>query len=137
MKEFNISIYAADKIFFFGKCQSLVIPTSDGLYGVLAGHRNTITAIAPGKIKYTVKGKDYYAVVSKGLAKIENGMVLILVDTCEKPEEIDRVRAKKAREEAKRALTQKTSQQEFLRTQANLARAINRLKNSRKRDRQI
>lgn len=137
MKEFNISIYAADKIFFFGKCQSLVIPTSDGLYGILAGHRNTITAIAPGEIKYTVKGKDYYAVVSKGLVKIENGMVLILVDTCEKPEEIDRVRAEKAKEEAKRVLTQKTSQQEFLRTQANLARAINRLKNSRKRDRQI
>lgn len=137
MKEFNISIYAADKIFFFGKCQSLVIPTSDGLYGILAGHRNTITAIAPGELKYTVKGKDNYAVVSKGLVKIENGMVLILVDTCEKPEEIDRVRAEKAREEAKRSLTQKTSQQEFLRTQANLARAINRLKNSRKRDRQI
>lgn len=137
MREFNVSIYAADKIFFFGRCQSLVIPSSDGQYGIMAGHRNTITAIVPGRLKYRVKGEDRYAIVSKGLVKIENGQVLILVDTCEKPEEIDRVRAQRAKEEAQRKLKQKHSQEEFLRTQANLARAINRLKNSRKKDRQI
>ena len=68
------------------------------------------------------------AAVSQGLAKVENGGVLILVDTAERPEEIDAKRAKRDADAAKEALLQKRSIQEYRAAQATLARAISRLR---------
>lgn len=134
MKEFNLAIYAADNIFYNGKCYSLQIPTPEGRIGILANHSNIISAISPGLIKIVNEEGDFFAVVSNGLVKVEANNVLILVDTCEKPEDIDEKRAQRAKDEAERKLRQKMSYQEYHLAQANLSRAINRLKNSRKRD---
>ena len=53
--------------------------------------------------------------------------VLILVDTIERPEEIDINRARRDADAAKEALLQKRSIQEYHTAQANLSRALNRL----------
>ena len=57
-----------------------------------------------------------------------NNRVTILVDTAERPEEINVRRAEEAKERAEEQLRQKQSLQEYYRTQASLARAMNRLK---------
>ena len=49
----------------------------------------------------------------------------------ERPEEIDAERARRAEARAREALLQKRSTQEYRGAQANLARALNRLKVSR------
>ncbi|MDO5026886.1 MAG: ATP synthase F1 subunit epsilon [Tissierellia bacterium] len=134
MKEFQIAIYAADKIFYEGTCTSLQVPTPAGKLGILANHRNIISAISPGLAKVNKGDEEFFAVVSNGLIKVEANKVLILVDTCERPEEIDEKRAERARREAERKLRQKMSYQEYHIAQANLSRALNRLKNSRKKD---
>ena len=54
--------------------------------------------------------------------------VTVLVDTVEKPEDIDIARAKAAEERAKERLRQKQSLQEYHRSQASLARAMARLR---------
>lgn len=129
MTLFNLSIYAADHIVYEGSCQYISLPTQLGQYGVLARHRNTISEIEPGKLTYTLEGgqKESLA-VSRGLLKIENGDVLVLVQTAEKPEEIDINRAKKAEENAKAALKKEVSQREYNMLQAKLARAFSREK---------
>lgn len=134
MKEFNLAVYAADRIFYHDTCQSLQIPTPVGKMGILANHSNIISAISPGTIKINKGQEEILAIVSNGLIKVEDNEVLILVDTCEKPEEIDQKRAQRAKEEAERKLRQKMSYQEYHIAQANLSRALNRLKNSRKKD---
>ena len=47
MKSFKVHILAADNTFFDGECESLIIPTSNGQYGILADHANAITAVVP------------------------------------------------------------------------------------------
>lgn len=90
MTPFRVQILAADHPFYEGACYALTLPTSNGMYGVLAHHSNMITAIVPGTLRYQVQeGVTLEAAVSGGLAKVENGEVLILVDTAERPEEID------------------------------------------------
>ena len=69
-----------------------------------------------------------YAAVAEGLVKVENGEVLVLVDSIERPEEIDVNRAKRKAEEAEEAILQKKSRLEYRTAQADLARALNRLK---------
>jgi len=135
MKAFNISILAADKNIYQGPCESVNVPTPDGLYGILAGHINMIVAVAPGQLTYRVPGgEDIYVAVSEGILKVENGEVLVLTDTAELPDEIDLNRAKHALDDAQEEILQNKSMHEYALAQAELARAMGRLKVGRKRD---
>lgn len=129
MNSFKVHILAADNVFYEGDCESLIVPTTGGQYGILAGHSNAISAIVPGKMTYRVPGgENETAAVSSGLVKIESGEVLVLVDTAERPEEIDLNRARRAADAAKEALLQKQSLREYRMAKANLSRALSRLK---------
>ena len=68
------------------------------------------------------------AAVSSGMMKVEKNDVLILVDSVERPEEIDEARAQREADEAREAMLQKKSRQEYQLAQATLARAMNRLR---------
>ena len=110
MKPFPVHILAADHAFFEGEC-------------------NAIGAVVPGTLTCrTAAGETLYAAVSAGLVKVEDGEVLVLVDAAERPEEIDKNRAERAAAAAKEALLQKRSIREYRLAEANLARAINRLR---------
>ena len=129
MTAFNLTILASDKPFFNGKCESVILPTSHGEYGVLAHHRNMIAAITTGMLKYRPENDEMHiASVSDGIIKIEKGDVLVLVDTIERPEEIDANRAQLEIDKANEALLQKRTRAEYEASRARLARAINRLK---------
>lgn len=94
-----------------------------------------ITAIVPGILRYQIEENVFReAAVSRGLAKVENGEVLVLVDTAERPEDIDTKRAQRDIDAAREALLQKRSIQEYRAAQATLARAINRLRVKRHSD---
>ena len=128
MENFPVHILAADEPFYEGPCQSISVPTTTGMYGVLAHHTNVILAIVPGTLRYRCEGEDEkLAAVSAGLMKVENGEVLILVDSAERPEEIDANRAQRAADRAKEELLQKKSIQQYRMAQSNLARALSRL----------
>lgn len=130
MNTFKLIFLTADKPFYEGECESLEVPTDEGQYGILAHHMNLIAAIVPGTLKYRLPGDAtvYIAAVSQGLIKIENNEALILADTAERPEEIDVNTAKRDAEEAREAIMQKKSIQDYKSAQAKMARAINRLR---------
>ena len=128
MESFQVYILAADEAFYEGPCEALSVPCSTGMMGILAHHSNMIAAVVPGTLRYRSPGEsEKLAAVSAGLVKVENGIVLILVDSAERPEEIDANRARRAADEAKEALLQKQSIQEYRLAQSSLARAISRL----------
>ena len=129
MEVFQAHILAADRSFYEGPCVSLTVPTSDGEQGILAHHSDMIAAILPGTLRYqTPDGPVQLAAVSSGMVKVERGDVLVLVDSVERPEEIDAARARREADEAREAMLQKKSRQEYQLAQASLARAMNRLR---------
>lgn len=129
MNTFTLKVLAAEKPFYEGECISLVIPTINGQHGIQANHSNIIAAIVPGMMKFTAPdGEVTIAAVSEGLVKVENNQVLLLVDTAERPEEIDINHAERSAAEAKEAMLQKKSIQDYHAAQAKMARAISRLK---------
>lgn len=129
MAAFHVNILAADRPFYQGECESLVLPTIEGQYGIMAHHRNMIAAVVPGTMYYRLPGQPkQMAAVSAGMVKVENNEVLVLVDSAERPEDIDAIRAQRAADAAREEVLQKKSRQEGRLAQANLARAINRLK---------
>ncbi len=133
MNTFKLHLLGADRLFYEGQCYSVTVPASDGQYGVLAGHANLITAIVPGELTFTVPGDEPVTVaVAAGIMKVEDNDVLILVDSVLRPEEIDADRAREEAAAAREALMQKKSRQEYRSAQAQLARAVTKLKVRRK-----
>ena len=129
MEVFQAHILAADRSFYEGPCVSLTVPTSDGEQGILAHHSDMIAAVLPGTLRFqTPEGPAQTAAVSGGMVKIEKNEVLVLVDSVERPEEIDAARARREADQAREAMLQKKSRQEYQLAQASLARAMNRLR---------
>ena len=129
MKAFNGRILKAEGPFYQGPLESLIIPYRDGFLGIQAGHSNMICAIVPGQMTWRVPGgQNQYAAVSHGFVKCEDGEVLILCETIERPEEIDANRAKREADEAREAMLQQRSIREFKMAELELARTANRLR---------
>ncbi|MBQ9608672.1 MAG: ATP synthase F1 subunit epsilon [Lachnospiraceae bacterium] len=121
---FKARIYEADSPFFEGELKGIVVPTIDGEYGVLAHHRNVVVAIVPGTLHYTLPDDTVeYAIVSEGIMRIENNDVLLLVNSAERPDEVEARRAKEKEEELIEARLQKKSVEEYLEAELMLQRA--------------
>ncbi len=129
METFQVHILAADHTIYEGPCVSLTVPTSDGEQGILARHSPMIAAVRPGTLRYQPPGQEVQlAAISPGMVKVEKNDVLVLVDSAERPGEIDEARARREADQAREALLQKKSRQEHQLAQATLARALNRLR---------
>ena len=129
MAAFHLKILATDRPFFDGLAESVIVPVTDGEQEFLAYHSPFVAAIVPGKLIFRVPGEAPQLVaVGSGIAKVADNEVLVLVDSVERPEEIDANRAQRDLEAAKEAMRQKQSVMEYRLAQAHLARAVSRLR---------
>ena len=136
MTPFDLTILAATRPVYEGKCESIVIPENDGQYGIQAHHRNVIMAIVPGIIKYRVSSEQEPEIlaVSNGMVKVEDNTVLVLVDTAEHPDEIDAIRLQQEIDDAKEVMLQKNSMREYESARFKLRRELSRLSAKNYRD---
>lgn len=129
MKTFFLRVISSNKVFFDDKVAQLVIPIEDGEMAILPHHENMVVASAIGEIRITTKDNEkMIGIVGEGFVQIINNRVTMIVDSAEKPEDIDRVRAERAKERAQERLRQKESLKEYKQTEASLSRALTRLK---------
>ena len=106
----------------------IVVPGSQGYFGVLPGHAAFLTTLGTGELMYRLGRDEHYLAVACGFAEVRNDKVIVLADAAERPEEIDRARAESARERAERRLAGRSeSDVDYTRAMAALARALTRL----------
>lgn len=106
----------------------VVAPGVEGYFGVLPGHAPFLTSLRSGEVAYRVGRAEQYLAVSGGFAEVRGDRVIILADTAERPEEIDRERAERARQRAERRLAGKTDEElDYTRALAAFSRALTRL----------
>ena len=133
MNTFSLKVIACDRVFIDGRCEQVVLPLHDGEKAIQAHHENMVFAVEIGEIRITDEtGEEIVGVTGTGFAQIINNRAMVIVDTCESPEEIDVRRAEEAKERAQEQLRQKQSIQEYYRSKASLARAMSRLKVGKK-----
>lgn len=132
MNSFILNITASSGEFYQGSCESMVLPVKDGVYGVQAGHSPVLVAIHMGMLKFTVDGETREILVGDGIAEVTPTFVLLLVDSAERPEDIDKNRAEAARNRAEERLQHKQSMHEYYQTKIALDRAMQRLQTAAK-----
>ena len=133
MSRISLRIIASDHVFYDGSCEILTVPAHDGPVSILAYHEAMMMATQEGEVRFRPAGSTEWqeAVVGIGIVQVVNNRALMVVDSAERPEEIDVRRAQEALERAEEQMRQKQSLQEFKMSQASMARALSRLKGSR------
>lgn len=107
----------------------VVAPGVEGYFGVLPGHAPFLTTLGIGEVSYRIDRDTHYLALAGGFAEVRNDKVIVLADTAERPEEIDRDRAERARERAEQRLSGRGSEEaiDYARAAAALRRAVARL----------
>lgn len=106
----------------------VVAPGIEGYFGVLPGHAPFLTTLGVGIVTYRIGRDEHQHAVAGGFAEVRNDKVIILADSAERPDEIDRARAERAKERAERRLSGRAQEEvDYARCQAALARALTRL----------
>ena len=132
MSGFSLRIIASDHVFYDGSCEILTVPAHDGPVSILAHHEAMMMATQEGEVRFRPLGSSEWqeAVVGIGIVQVVNNRFAMVVDSAEKPEDIDVRRAQEALERAEEQMRQKQSLREFKMSQASMARALSRLKSS-------
>jgi F-type H+-transporting ATPase subunit epsilon len=86
--------------------EEVIVPAFKGQLDILPGHAPLMTTLGTGVLKYRAKGSTSYVsvVVSWGYAQVNPRGLVILAETAESLEEIDRVRAEAALKKAQAQL---------------------------------
>lgn len=140
---FYLKVIAANRTFFSGFAESVIFQSHDGREQILSHHENMVIALDGGMIDITPaenagngfvanEGGHVTGLAGVGFAEVVNNRVTIIVESCEKPEEIDVRRAEEAKERAQEKLRQKQSIEEYYHSRASLARAMARLAAAKK-----
>ena len=111
------------------EAEEVVAPGVEGYFGVLPGHAAFLTTLAAGEVMYRTGQRQEYLAVAGGFAEVRAERVIILAEHAERPEEIDRERAERARQRAEmrlqgRSPTGESEEIDFARALEALARAL-------------
>jgi len=126
----QLEIVTPTKTLDQGEVDYIRCPSTDGLFGLMAGHADSIFTVSLGEIKVKKNNKEYFFATSGGFADIMDGKVQLLLETIEESFQIDSNRAKDAYDRAKSRLFDHKGDEE--RSKLALFRAKNRLKVSKR-----
>jgi F-type H+-transporting ATPase subunit epsilon len=124
----HVEVVTAERELYRGEADMVSAPGSEGRLGILPEHAPLLTTLASGALRITLQGAEEDLFVSGGFLEVSHNNVAILADAAEHAEEIDQARAEEARRRAQERLAEVRSNTERAEMEAQLQRAINRLK---------
>jgi F-type H+-transporting ATPase subunit epsilon len=125
MTQFPLKIVTPDGLLYDGMAEELVVRTSTGDMGILAGHINCVASLGMGRATVVIDGKKRYGACIGGMVSVVNGTVTLVPTTFEWAERIDLKRAEAALNRAKEVIGSKESSDGDVRlAEARLKRAL-------------
>lgn len=125
MNTFSLTIVTPDGLLFEGKAEELIVRTTSGDLGILAGHINCVAPLGMGLATVVAEGKKRYAACIGGMVSVLNGQVKLVPTTFEWADKIDVARAAASEQRAKAVMNNKSSSDTDLRlAEARLRRAL-------------
>ena len=125
MNSFSLKIVTPDGLIFDGQAEELIVRTTTGDIGILAGHINCVAPLGMGRATVITGGKKRYAACIGGMVSVLDGVVTLVPTTFEWAEDIDSVRVEKSYERAQKILGDKDSSNTDIRlAEARLRRAL-------------
>ena len=125
MTGFPLKIVTPDGLLFDGTAEELIVRSTSGDIGILAGHINCVAPLGMGQATLIIDGQKRYAACIGGMVSVVKGAVTLVPTTFEWADKIDVDRAEASQRRAQAILADKTSTDTDIRlAEARLKRAL-------------
>jgi F-type H+-transporting ATPase subunit epsilon len=125
MTPFPLRIVTPDGLEFEGQVEELIVRTTTGDLGILAGHTNCVAPLGMGRATVILDGSRRYAACIGGMVSVVNGNVTLVPTTFEWAEDIDLPRANRSYDKAQQVIHDKeASPADIKLAEARLRRAL-------------
>jgi len=125
MTSFPLKIVTPDGMEYEGMAEEVIVRTTSGDLGILAGHINCVAPLGMGMATFLINGQKRYAACIGGILSVSKGEVTLVPTTFEWADEIDVERATQAIGRAKAILADKdTPSTDIAVAEAKLKRAL-------------
>ena len=128
----KLEVATPTRLVVSGEADEVVVPGSEGSFGVLPGHAPLLSLVGTGEVMYRTGREEHHLAVSGGFAEVGPTHVTILAESAERPGEIDVARA--ARDRAEQRLRPQAGEEvDAARATRALSRAQGRLQTAARR----
>ena len=125
MNAFPLRIVTPDGMAFEGQVEELIVRTTSGDLGILAGHVNCVAPLGMGMATVMMEGKKRYGACIGGMLSVMDGKATLVPTTFEWADEIDTSRVEASYERAQAILKNKDASATDLKlAEARLRRAL-------------
>ena len=90
---------------YSGEVASVVLPGSEGDFGVLPSHERLLAPLRIGEVEIRTGNESIFAAIASGFAEVNGEEVVVMVESCEAAADLDLARAELARERAEQGLS--------------------------------
>jgi len=101
---FDLTIVTPQGQAYQGPVDRVVLPGSEGDFGVLPAHERFLAPLRIGAVEIRAGGETLWAAIADGFAEVNGEAVTVLVESCELAHEIDAAQAEHGRERAEQRL---------------------------------
>ena len=126
----TLEIVTPDRALVQEEVDEVVVPGSEGDFGILPGHTPLLASLKVGELWYRQGQEKHYLAIAFGFAEVLPDRVTILAQIAERAHEIDVSRAEKAKREAEELLAKPPSVQsdmDFERARVAMMKSLIRL----------
>lgn len=124
----HCDIVSAESEIFSGEATMVVVTGEEGELGIAPRHAPLLTRLKPGQVRVMLpEGGEEFYYISGGLLEVQPHVVTVLSDTASRASDLDEAAAIKAKEEAEKALSDRSAGMEVAQAQAQLAEAMAQL----------
>jgi len=129
MTPFNFEVHTPFRLFYSGTAQAVILTLVDGEIGMYANHSPFTAVTVTGILRILEEdGKWRSAFVSAGILEVKSEKNVLMVDSAQWPNEIEKERALESKKEAEKMLEENNFKFEVDKAKAKLKRAVFRLK---------
>ncbi len=125
MTPFDLKIVTPYGLIYDGQAEELIVRSTSGDLGILAGHMDCVAPLGMGRATIVVEGRKRYAACIGGMVSVIGSKVTLVPTTFEWAEDIDIQRAEASHARARAVLDDRTSTDTEIRlAEARLKRAL-------------
>ena len=125
MKQFRLKIVTPDGMRYDGLAEEVVVRTTSGDMGIMAGHINCVAPLGMGRCMVLAEGKRRNGACIGGMVSVADNTVSVVATAFEWADQIDTHRARDSEEHARAVLESKSAErQELTMAEAQLKRAL-------------
>ena len=125
MTPFPLKIVTPDGLAYDGPAEEVIVRTTSGDIGILAGHLNCVAPLGMGRATIVIDGQKRYGACIGGILSVVSGAVTLVPTTFEWADEIDADRVEASYQRARNVLQDKRSSSTDVKlAEARLRRAL-------------